>query len=393
MASRESSSSRPAWASRRVIIAAAAAVALAAAGTATALAAQHSGTDSHGRSVKARLAASSCGGPAGAAYVALPGYQAFDAVDTSNCKLIQQYNVGDRAVPGTGTSDISYDSSEEGVAMYGNTLYFADTGNDTVAVIDSATLNPDNYANPTETLIHVGINPQGLAVTPDGSQVWVADTGPQTGQPSLSGISVISAASDTVTSTFRLPTDPREIVFSPSGTTGSGLRVTNPASHRVTAVIRGLGNPEGVAVSPDGKTVYVTNTAQGLVDVISAAANRVTGTIKVGQLPWQLVVSSDGSTVYVADGDSNAISVISAKSDKVTDTISDAGDPVSLALTPDGSQLWVGGLTSGIVTVFDTANDSLVGSFNVGYGGEANAGDGEEPTGIVLTSTPTPGSQ
>ena len=84
MASRESSSSRPAWASRRVIIAAAAAVALAAAGTATALAGQHSGTDSHGRSVKARLAASSCGGPAGAAYVALPGYQAFDAVDTSN---------------------------------------------------------------------------------------------------------------------------------------------------------------------------------------------------------------------------------------------------------------------------------------------------------------------
>jgi DNA-binding beta-propeller fold protein YncE len=65
---------------------------------------------------------------------------------------------------------------------------------------------------------------------------------------------------------------------------------------------------------------------------------------------------------------------------------------VSLALTPDGSQLWVGGLTSGIVTVFDTADNTLVGSFNVGYGGEPNAGDGEEPTGIVLTSTPTPGS-
>lgn len=54
--------------------------------------------------------------------------------------------------------------------------------------------------------------------------------------------------------------------------------------------------------------------------------------------------------------------------------------------------LWVGGLTSGIVTVFDTATGNSVGSFNVGFGGEPNAGDGEEPTGIVMTTTPTPGS-
>jgi YVTN family beta-propeller protein len=395
MASRESSTSRPAWASRRVIIAGAAAVALAAAGAATALVGYHSGADHHAGSARARLAATSCTGPAGAAYVALPGYQAFDAVNTANCDLVQQYNVGDSLVPNTGTQDFNYDSSEEGVALHGDTLYFADTGNDTVAVINAADLNPDNYALPPETLIHVGFNPQGLAVTPDGSQVWVADTGPQTGQPSLGGISVISTASNTVTSTLSLPADPREIVFSPSGatayvTTGAGLLVINTATLKVAAVIPGLGNPEDAAVSPDGHTVYVTNTVQNLVDVVSAATNRVTGTIKVGQLPWQLALSSDGGTLYVADGDSNAISVISTKSGTVTDTISDAGDPVSLALTPDGSQLWVGGLTSAIVTVFDTANDSFVGSFNVGYGG-ANSGDGEEPTGIVLTSTPTPG--
>jgi YVTN family beta-propeller protein len=394
MAPRESSSSRPVWASRRVIIAGAAAVALAAAGTATALAGHHSVADSHA-GAKARLAAASCSGPAGAAYVALPGYQAFDAVDTANCKLIQQYNVGDTQVPND-PGDTNYDSSEEGVAIYGDTLYFADTGNDTVAVMNAAALDPSNYANPAETLIHVGFDPQGLAVTPDGSQVWVADTGPQTGQPSLGGISVISTGTDTVTSTLSLPADPREIAFSPSGTTayvttGDGLLVINTATLKVVAVIPGLGSPEDVAVSPDGKMVYVTNTVQGLVDVISAATNRVTGTIKVGQLPWQLVISSDGKTIYVADGDSDAISVISTASDRVTDTISDTGDPVSVALTPGGSQLWVGSLTSGIVTVFDTANDSLVGSFNVGYGGEANAGDGEEPTGIVLTSTPTPG--
>ncbi len=396
MAPRESSSSRPAWASRRVITAGAAAIVLAAAGTATALATHHSVAGSHAASARARLAAASCGGPAGAAYIAVAGYQAFDAVNTANCDLVQQYNVGDPEVAG-GISDFNYSSTDEGVAMYGNTLYFADTGNDTVAVIDSATLDVDNYENPAETLIQVGFDPEDLAVTPDGSQVWVADTGPQTGLPSLGGISVISAATLKVTARLHLPADPRDIAFSPSGatayvTTGEGLWVINTATLQVVAVIHGLGNPEGVAVSPDGSTVYVTNTVQGRVDVISAAANSVTDTIQVGQLPWQLVLSSNGSTLYVADGDSDAISVISTASDTVTDTISDAGDPVSLALTPDGSQLWVGGLTSGIVTVFDTATDGLVGSFNVGYGQEPNSGDGEEPTGIVLTTTPTPGS-
>jgi YVTN family beta-propeller protein len=348
----------------------------------------------------AKVASASCTGPAGAAYIATAGYQAFDAIDTADCYYIQQYNVGDPEVPNTGTEDFNYSSTDEGVVLDGSKLYFADTGNDTVAVIDSATLVVDNYENPAETLIPVGINPGNLAVTPDGSQVWVADTGPQTGGPSLGDIKLITTASNTVTATLPLPTDPRNIAFSPDGTTayvttGQGLYVINTADLHVITVIGGLGDPEGVTVSPDGKTVYVTNTVQNVVDVISTTGfDRVTRTIPVGQLPWQLVLSSNGSTLYVADGDSNAISVISTASDTVTGTISDPGDPVSLALTPDGSELWVGGLTSGVMTIYDTSDNTLVGSVNVGYpGDEANAGDGEEPTGIVLTATPAVGSK
>jgi YVTN family beta-propeller protein len=344
----------------------------------------------------ARLSASSCTGPAGAAYIALPGYQAFDAVNSANCALVQQYNVGDGLTPNTGTTDFNYDSSDEGVALSNDTLYFADTGNDTLAIVPIADLTVKNYENPTETLVPVGQDPEAVAVTPDGGQAWVADTGPQTGEPTLGQISVVSTATDKVTSTLNLPvTDPRAIAFSPSGsvayvTTGAGLVVVNTATVKVTGFIPGLGDPEGVAVSPNGKSVYVTNTAQNVVDVIGAGTNRVVSAIPVGQMPWQLAVSSDGSTIYVADGDSNAVSVINAAAGKVTATISDAGDPVSVALTPDGSELYVGGLTSGVVSVFSTSDDSLIGTFNVGYGGAANAGDGEEPTGIALTATAAP---
>ena len=381
----------------RAAIAGGTAVAVAAAVTLSlALTQGAAGSGTAGKPSTARLSASSCTGPAGAAYIALPGYQAFDAVNTANCGLVQQYNVGDREVPNTGTTDVSYDSTDEGVAISGGKLYFANTGNNTLAVVPVADLTVSNYANPAETLVPVGQDPESVAVTPDGSQAWVADTGPQTGEPTLGALSVVSTATDKVTSTLPLPrTDPRAIAFSPSGaaayvTTGAGLYVISTATVRVTGFVAGLGDPEGVAVSPDGKTVYVTNTARNQVDVINAASNRVTDAIPVGEMPWQLAVSSDGGRVYVADGDSNEVSVIDTATRKVTDTIADSGDPVSVALTPDGSELWVGGLTSGIVSVFKTSDDSLVGTFNVGYGGAANAGDGEEPTGIVLTTTPAP---
>jgi YVTN family beta-propeller protein len=395
MAPRESSNSRAAWARRRVIIAGAAALALAAAGTGIALAVHGSPARSHA-TASARLTDESCTGPTGAAYIALPGYQAFDAVNTDNCYVVQQYNVGDPLVPNTGTEDFNYSSTNEGLAEYGPYLYFADTGNDTLAVIDTANLNYNNYENPEETLVNVGQDPEGVAVTPDGSQVWVTDTGPETGGQSLGGITVVSAATDTVTASVSLPTDPRELAFSPSGrtayvTSSSGLLVINTATLQVVDTIPGLGDPEDVAVSPDGRTVYVTNTIQGLVDVISARTDTVTGTIKVGELPWGLVLSADGSTLYVADGNSDAVSVIDTASDTVTDTIPDAGGPVSVSLTPDGSRLWVGGLTSGTVSVFDTADNSLVGSFDVGYDETPNSGDGEEPTAIVMTTTLTSG--
>jgi DNA-binding beta-propeller fold protein YncE len=48
-----------------------------------------------------------------------------------------------------------------------------------VAVINTKKLNPKNF-NPPEKLINVGLFPQSLAVTPDGTHVWSADTGPQT---------------------------------------------------------------------------------------------------------------------------------------------------------------------------------------------------------------------
>ena len=216
----DSSGSGRFWTVRRSLMAGSAAL-IVVAGTTVALtvgqsAAPHAGAKG---SSTARLAASTCTGPAGAAYIALAGYQSFDAIDTANCSYVQNYNVGDPAVPGD-PGEVNYASSVQGIAIHGDTLYFADTGNDMVSIVDSVTLDPKNY-NPAETDIHVGINPDDLAVSPDGSQLWVADTGPQTGPGSPTDIKVISTGTDKVTATLRLPSAPAR-----SSSLRPGLRPT-----------------------------------------------------------------------------------------------------------------------------------------------------------------------
>ncbi|HZZ50083.1 MAG TPA: YncE family protein [Pseudonocardia sp.] len=308
----------------------------------------------------------------------------------------------DPQVPGD-PGDYNYASTAEAIAVHGSTLYLADTGTSEVSVIDSSTLDPSNY-NPAETDIHVGLNPQDLAVTPDGSQLWVADTGPQTAASSPTQVSVIAAATDKVTATIPVKGAPSQVAFSPSGATAyvvtaDGLWTFSTATRKLTGFTGGLGDPRSIAasqhrsiaVSPDGKTLYVTDTDGNSVKVISASTGKVTATVGVGELPWQVVVSADGKTAYVANPDFDSVSVIDTTSDKVTDTIAVTGDPDTLALTPDGSQLWVGQRSAAYVTVIDTSGNSVVGSVNLG-GSEPQSGDGYTLTGIALVSTPTPGS-
>jgi YVTN family beta-propeller protein len=324
--------------------------------------------------------------------VADAGWDGFSAINTANCSIIQTYNVGDPDVPGF-SGDQDYASTDEGIAIHGSTLYFADTGDSSIAVIDAATLNPKDY-NPAETDIHTGTFPQDLAVTPDGTQLWVANTGPQTQPDSPTSVSVIDTATKKVTATIATKGAPTQVAFSPDGTkayvaTDDGLYTFSTKTLTQAGFTAGLGEPHSVAVAPNG-TVYVTDTDGNSVKVISPSG-QVTATIAVGQLPWDVVVSADGKTAYVANPDSDSVSVISTVRNAVTATVSVSGDPDTLGLTSDGSQLWIGQRSRAYITLLDTKTSTVVGSLNLG-GTAAQSGDGYEPTGIALTTTPTPGS-
>ena len=159
--------------------------------------------------------------------------------------------------------------------------YVANYSSDTVSVIDTAT-------DSVGATVTVGLNPLGVAVSPDGSRVYVTNYGSGT-------VSVIDTATDSVVATV---------------TVGS--------------------NPIGVAVSPDGSRVYVANAGSNTVSVIDTANDTVGATVTVGSGPYGVAVSPDGSRVYAANYGSGTVSVIDAATDSVVATVTVGSSPESL---------------------------------------------------------------
>jgi YVTN family beta-propeller protein len=126
-----------------------------------------------------------------------------------------------------------------------------------------------------------------VAVTPDGSTIYVA-TGSGT-------VSVIDRATNTVTVSISISTRSDMLVGLAVTPDGRKVYVANIDSNTVAVIDRATNTvnatiavgraPQGVAVRPDGSTVYVANGASNSVSVIATATNTVTATIPVGRGP------------------------------------------------------------------------------------------------------------
>jgi YVTN family beta-propeller protein len=142
--------------------------------------------------------------------------------------------------------------------------YITNSGSNTVSVIDTAT-------NTVTATIPVGLEPWGVAVTPDGSKIYVTNFGDTT-------VSVIETASNTVAATIPVGNRPQGVAVTPDGTkayvtAGNTVLVIATSSNTVTATIPIAILADGVAVTPDGTKDYVT-TFGGNVGVIDTATDK-----------------------------------------------------------------------------------------------------------------------
>lgn len=191
----------------------------------------------------------------------------------------------------------------------------------------------DTATNTVSTTIFVGPANGPIAVTPDGSQVYVATIGTSFG----SNVSVIDTASNTVVGN-QIPVVflSGGLVFTPDGSHayagGFGITVIDTFSHSTTTIpLPPTVSVGSLAITPDGSKIFFTTSSftpgvPGTLGVIRTADNTI-----VQQFTFppqailgfgnQLAITPDGAFAWVADNAENKIWIFSTANLSVVDQV------------------------------------------------------------------------
>jgi YVTN family beta-propeller protein len=293
--------------------------------------------------------------PAGTrAYVSDINGGRIDVINTANNSIITKIPIGGEIV---GVVINSAGTRVYAANMITGVVSVISTANN--RVIDTITIGPSTNSG--------GPSPYALALNRSGTVLYVVDE-------RANAVSVVNTATDSIVATVPVGSDPLAIAVSPNGSLvyvangGNGgnaqstVSVINAATNKVTHTITLGYNAYGVAFNPTSDLAYISNgdrNGNGLISVINTKASSVIGTINLGfgRFPEWIAITPDGTRAYVPDETSGEVSVIDLTTNSLISTFSVGGNPVQVAFI-NGSEAYVSNQTSGleILQIFTAVN-------------------------------------
>jgi len=252
----------------------------------------------------------------------------------------------------------------------GKTLYVAEATADQVAVFNIA-------SGKVTKAISVADNPVGLAISADGSELYVTSAVP------AGKVQVIDVRSGRVTDSIAAGHTPVAVVGSPDGKTlyvcnqfDNNVGVIDLGSKKQVAAIAVTREPVAAALTWDGKFLFAANHlpagaanadyVASVVSVIDTAARKVVKNIELPNGSMNLrgiTISPDGRNAYVTHVlaryqfpvtylekgwvNTNAMTIIDVPERKFVNTVLlddvdlGAANPYGVACTPDGKNILI----------------------------------------------------
>jgi YVTN family beta-propeller protein/autotransporter-associated beta strand protein len=262
-------------------------------------------------------------------------------------------------------------------AQTGVLVYAPNSQSNTVSTY---TAHSDGTLSATGT-VNVGTTPQAVGMRGDQAYAYVANTGDNT-------VSVIDTASRTVVQTIATGNSPRSLTIGPDGSrlfvpnfNGSSVSVytVNATTGQLTllnTIALTTNSPFSLAVTPDGKTLYVVSSNQNKVSVVDVASGTTTTTISVGNSPLYVAINPAGTTAYVTNSTSTVVSVIDMATNTVSASVTVGPVPTGVLVAPDGLHWYVAVQNNNAIGQYDTATNTAV---------AAQAASGQVPLGLGIS--------
>ena len=219
-------------------------------------------------------------------------------MDLSTGKVLQQVGLGDGSNDsGTDPPLYSPDGKTLWVAQGADILRFS--------VLADGLLNPDpTTISLTDAKTGADDLPSGMALSPDGSKLYVALNGENT-------LGVIDTSTNALVDQIPVGNAPRQVVL-----VGNQAFVSNEGGRRA--------QPGDFTNMSDGTRVVsspVTGAAStGTVSVVDLSSNKTVASIPVGLEPAAEYLGKDG-TLFVANSNDDSVSLIDTADDAVVQTV------------------------------------------------------------------------